>query len=360
MAGIVDRIQGLWDLAKAGPAKTRLSFPVPRDHVDRGADLGPPFAPEQHYFQIIINEMFLSNERAWHVHYEPMVFAASSYIYDRKVETLPMVVGPALLKQYIGQNIPEGMIYRNTPISGLHPYQGGPLTLTILLNRLQRQNSADKLLQIVESVSSAFIPSTAFTAYLALSGPIVDGIEAILDLPETAPIAGCRIAINPDIRQVLEPTYFVLVDAEDTPAERERFWVQSDRLYYGRDQTTAKPYRAHDFVLFSIAQGDTRTDESTLPFFSLWTSAQDLAAQPNDRDWTQAKAHFNTLHRSLISSPDLTTPDERRLSDKYLREIKEVRERAVMQSQLAPSFGPSDAILELDRVASELDELDEL
>lgn len=261
-----------------------------------------------------------------------------------------------MLEQF-GQQVPRGMIFQNTPASGLHPYQGGSLTLVIILNRLQRQNNADKLLNVVESISGAIDLSTAFSVYLKVAKTVVDGVETLLGLQETISVLGYRITINPDIGQVLEPSYFALIDADAQQINRNNFWIRDSGLCYGDQLATAQPYRDNDFILFSIAQGKERNDDRTLPFYPLWETTQDLASRPGDYFWEEAKAQFNTLKRELLDSPDLTQPDSKRLRNTYFEELKKRRQDTIMEGQLAPTQ-LSDTEAELQQMAADLDKLD--
>jgi len=362
MSDLVSTVQGWWDHMKSGEAKTRAQFSIDRSHADDGAKLGPPFEEKRHYFQVIVHEMFLAKAREWFVGYDPMVVAAASYIYDTKIETVPFVAGPSMLKDF-GHEAPEGMIFRDTPVSGLNPNQGGAFTLTLVLYKVQRKNNADRLLQVVEGISKSVDPSNALAAYLKMAGTIVDGVEAILGLKETVPVLGYRVTINPDIKQTMSADYLAVIDEDSATAamKPEKFRVRKSRLYHVDGGGAEKEYRDRDFVLFRIAQGDKRTDERTLPFYSLWTAAKDFAARGNDEFWKDAKAHFNTLKRNLLSSPDLTGPDSARLRIEYLGELQKVRKDAVDETPLAAESAPvSEAEKELRRMGAELDKLDNL
>jgi hypothetical protein len=361
MRNLIENVQRWWDQMSSAKAKTRAHFSIDRRYVDDKQPIGPPFAAKQHYFQVIINEMFLANAREWFVEYDPMVVASASYIYDTKVETVPFVAGPSLLKGFIDQT-PAGMIFRNTPVSGMNPYQGGAFTLTLVLYKVQRENNAEKLLQIVEGISKSLDPSHTLTAYLKVAETLVDGVEAILGLRQTVPLMGYRVTINPQINQELTPDYWVIIDEDSAHKEvqPERFRVRGQRLHAVDPQGKEAEYRDHDFVLFRIAQGDKRTDERTLPFFPLWTAAKDLAARGDDAFWKEAKAHFNTLKRSLLNSADLTVPDSQRLRDDYMKELTKLRIDSVAESNLAPDAEISEAERELRRVGAELDKLDNL
>lgn len=361
MSNFFNIVESIWDNLKAGEAKTRANFAIGRDHIDKGDQLGPPFVAGQHYFQIIINEMFLANQRQWFVTYDPMAFVATSYIYGKQLETLPLVVGPTMLNQF-KQEVPLGMIFHNTPASGLHPWQGGSLTVTMILNRLQRQNNADKLLGVVESISGAVDPSNSFAVYLKLAKTVIDGVQTLLGLQQTVPVLGYHTTINTDVGQILEPTYYALVDtvvgvdADAGQIDPSKCWVRNERLYYTNEQGKTEPYRDHDFILFSIAQGDKRTDERTLPFYPRWETTQDLAAQPGTHFWDEAKAQFNTLKRDLLNSPDLTQLDSKRLREQYLTLLKQRHQETIEEGQLAPQR-LSDSEAELQQIANELDKL---
>jgi hypothetical protein len=170
------------------------------------------------------------------------------------------------------------------------------------------------------------------------------------------------VTINPQVGQTLTPDYMVLIDEDSTKEmmKPERFRVCDSRLYCV-DVEGETEYRDRDFVLFSIAQGDKRTDERTLSFFPLWSAAKDFAARGDDEFWKEAKAHFNTLKRNLLNSPDLTTKDSARLRTEYLEELKRLRKESVEESQLAAVGEPvSEAEKELRHMGAELDKLDNL
>lgn len=358
----LDRVQSLWDSAKNSAAKTRSHFAVPRDHVDNGPELGPPFAKSKHYLQIVINQMFLAHEREWFNRYDPMVFVATTYIYDRALETLPFVVGPGLLSAF-KQEIPQGMIFENTPVTALNPYQGGTVTLTVILNKLERANNVEKLLQFLESMSNAVSPvNPAFgiASYLKIAGTVVDGVESLMGLKETIPVMGYRIPINPQIGDTFEPAYYVIIDKEEAAKDVEKFWIKEKRLCYGSNIDSAKPYRANDFVVFSIAQGSTRTDERLLPFYPLWQTASQLAQQSSTpMKWDEAKANFNALKGAMYASPDLTQPDRTQKLNAYKTELIRLRKEAVEFAELAQAELSTEES-EMYAIAKELDALDAL
>ena len=99
---------------------------------------------------VVVNEMFLTHEREWASKYDPLVTVVSEFIYNNEMESVPVVVGPALLKEGLAENTPVGMTYRNTRAAGPHPFRGGRLILTVILSRVQRTDRASDLLNLVQ------------------------------------------------------------------------------------------------------------------------------------------------------------------------------------------------------------------
>ena len=144
-----------------------------------------------------------------------------------------------------------------------------------------------------------------------------------------------------------------MIDADAQQIDRNSFWVRDSQLYYGSDLASARPYRTNDFVLFSIAQGETRSEVRTLPFYPLWEKTRDLAQQPGPFYKEEAKAQFNTLKRQVRYSPDLTKADAERLVHDYFAELAQLIHETEQESHLAPTQLP-DTEEDLQRIAAEV------
>jgi integrase len=66
MPTLLERVTAVWNKVRAGETETRAHFAICRDHIRNGEPLGQPFKAKQHYFQIVINEMFLVSEMLGH------------------------------------------------------------------------------------------------------------------------------------------------------------------------------------------------------------------------------------------------------------------------------------------------------
>jgi hypothetical protein len=334
------RAQSLYEAVRRGETITCAYIPLSLDHIQNADQLGSTFQEGQHYFQVQINEMFLANSREFFQKYDPVVFAATEFIYDREMQSVPKVIGPTLLNQY-QRALPDGVRYLNTPISGLHPYVGGDLVVVLILYRATRGNYLRNLLNIVDKVVAAIDPSTSLQHYMKIANVILDGIEMILGTNEVHPLVGVRDHINQiGVGKRLTPGYYALIRTPEQTVNPQKLWVLDNRLCSGDSSSNAQPYRDHDFVLFSIAQAKERNDFRTLSFFPHWERAQVQATQT--ATWNEAKASFNTAWHELLTSPDLTQPQKESLRDFFITKLTDLRNQAKQMEQMGPMRGPKD------------------
>ena len=317
-------IKTLWEQIQRSSTKTPTRLKIPHTRSDRPTTPTSHFQPNQQYFQIRINELYLSTSRKWFSEYDPLVFAATEFIYDKKNETVPFVVGPSLIEKS-GQKAPSGgsTIFSNTRVAGLHPYRGGRLTLSIVLYRVKRKDYAQGLLKLIENVSSAIDFSSALRSYTKVAGVLLTGIETLFGLGDTEPVIAIRKEFDPSAGDNLEPNYFVLIDKPESELKTEHLWVRDSQLVYGANLAEAKPFREADFVLYSIVQTSDRDDITTLPFYPLFERAKEAALQGDDKSWERAKANLLSLHQTLALSPDLTPTQAKQLFTSYLEEIRD-------------------------------------
>jgi len=355
---LVNEVKEIFESAKSAPARERSNWTITRAGVN-------PFVHRQHYMQLLINEMYLAKEREWWVRYAPVPLIATTYLYGNDYETTPIVIGPNIFKQF-SKDVGDGTIIRNAPVTTLHPYQGGSVTITVLFNKVEKEDNSEKVLDVLEGfadVASPVTPMLPFASYLKIAGSVMTGMRVLLNLPRTKPILAYRETVNPQINQALIPSHLVLIDTPGlTEADKKKFRVINSQLYHGDSDENAKPYRGSDFILLEIAQGTTRTDERTLSFYPLWQETRKLGMQSARQNgfWLQAKDHFNALKVAITESPDLTEPDVKRFHRQYLDEMKEIRTGGAEEANLKAEKQDAEILKVYQEISKELDALDEL
>ncbi len=353
MPTLAERSRALWNSLKAAPTIQPSRITIPANHLDSAAS--GSFQPNTHYFQVRVNEMYLTNSREWFSTYDPMVFVVSEFTYDKHEEAVPFVVGPALLEKF-GQKTPEGMIFANTRVAGLHPYRGGRLGLSVMLCRVKRTDYLRRLLQVVETTADAIDFSTALSSYVKVASAVVDGVESLFALGDTEPLIGLRTEFDPDAGDPLRPTFYALIHAPNVAANS--LWVRDNKLFQGESLAAAQPYRQADYVLYSVIQSPERSDETTLPFYPIWERLLGLATQPDDNSWARAKADLVSLRQTMLLSPDLTPAQADSLFERYLQQVKDEHEKAKEIAELGNLRGAkrlSDQEIKLRKAADLLD-----
>ena len=97
MAAVVETLHGLWNAVRKGEARIPQRVEIPAERTDGAGDLGQDFKPDTHYFQVRVNQLYLSYARKWFATYDPLVVVISEFTYDKSPTSLPFVVGPAML-----------------------------------------------------------------------------------------------------------------------------------------------------------------------------------------------------------------------------------------------------------------------
>lgn len=324
----LERCKNVFESVRKTSARIPTRVAVPEKRVDKPGKLGTKLAKDGHYFQVRVNEMFLANEREWFRTYYPMVFVASEFLYDRGETEIPFVLGPATLGPKVNNKTGD-MIFQNTRVAGIHPYRGGRLNLSVVLYRVTEKNHAHRILNMVENLAGALDFSSAIVAYTKVAGALLDSVEMLTGMDETDPIMGYRTEIDLDAGDDVEPGYFALVDMSDAELRGYELRVRDDKLVHGPNLAEAEPFRAADYVLYSLASTTARSDIPKLQFYELWQRVLREAAVPTDESYASAKANMLSLYQTMLLSPDLLREHARVLAKEYSLEMKRTFEEAV-------------------------------
>jgi hypothetical protein len=312
-------------LAK-GSARVPAQVRIADTHVE-GATLAPPLLAELDYFVVTVHELFLDYSRKLWQDYVPSVWASGEFLYDGQSRTVPFVLGPDRLGA-AAPDVGAGMLFVNTRIVGPVPYKGGPITLSVVLSRVAKDNLADRLLSVVESTASAFSVATALGPYIAVGKAITAGVEGLLGLG-SAPLIGVQDTMAFDVMAQARTGYFALMDA--VPARP--LWVKENALRSGVTLESSTPVRDVTYVLYSIAalQRDPgRNDVLSLPRIGDdWRRIQEFAARPDEMSLTAAKALMLDLSVRLRYHPDLTRTQADRLYVEWAEQIRPAHDAAV-------------------------------
>jgi len=334
MASLSEKLNSLWQNIKASSATIPLKAEIPDDHIIGKENMGLNLETDQHYFVVRVNEMYLTNSREWFNKIDPMVFFISEFNYKGEEISIPYIVGPSLMEKY-GKKTPEGMIFSNTRVAGIHPYKGGKLNFSIILYQTVRTNYARKFLQILENTSNALDFSNSLSNYIKIGNVVVDGIESFLGLGDTNPLVGFRKEYDPNAGDKIYTRYFILMNTDEEDINVDLLWVKNDQLYQGENDQELKPFRKADYVLYNLSIIEQRNDVNTLSFYPLYQQMIKNAMEATtEQKWQATKAEMMTLAQDMRFHADLSKHHYEILREQYIKEMIKEREQAVLGSNL--------------------------
>jgi len=332
----MDSLAVVWSRLKAGTAHPPDQVRLDDGHSE-GVASWPPLVSDACYFAVDVNELFLHDRKVWWQTFFPTVWTSTQFSYASSTRSVPYLIGPSLLGNDLGA--PEGMLYRNVRVAGPHPYKGGPLTFSLVLNRMKSGDAAASVLSVLESAVNTFGLATALAPYLTIAHTVVDGFEVLLNLG-SAPIMGVRDSLTPDddCQAATAPGYYALLES---PMSTERLWVRNRQLLVGKDAVSAAPLRDRSYVLYSIRTVPTRNDYTQFADVnSLWDQVESFAQRPEARNYTAAKALMTELGIRLRQHPDFITAQADSLYVDWAQQMVELHDRKVATSPKGPDDLP--------------------
>jgi hypothetical protein len=330
MAALGERCHDLFESLRRSQPSPASAVEVPAENVD-GFD-PTPLLRDKRYFLVCINEMYLDYARLWTKKYDPVVFVLTEFSYGGAAQTVPFVVGPQLLSKW-SQELPQGMLFRNTRVAGMYPYRGGRITISVVLGRVERGDVARQFLTVLDEMAASLDPSATLSAYTKVAGALVTGVEALFGLSKgTSPIAGLRTELDPAGGPPIRPQYFALLQAPNV--EPNTLHVHNGRLY-----DNGKPYRSGAYVLYSLLGDTTRDDVDSLPFHPLWREVTKFAAVNDAAAWKTAKSAMSALYQEMALSPDLITDEVTTLTNERIATMQSLQATATAIQDLGEPEG---------------------
>jgi len=321
--GLSDIISRLSSSASQPPS----DFFIKPENTDNPQRLATPFKSNEHYFMLQINEMFLSQDRQWFNKIMPLVYTSTEFKYkgiEDKITT-PFVVGPSLLSTQIKDHARD-MIFRDTSVAGWHPYRGEKIAFTVLLCKTTTDNLLLNTLGIIEKVSGIFSAnvSALVSKVVDISKVVVDGLNGIFNSKDVEGLALLRREFDSTKSGGFYPGYYLLLNKTIDENEQQKFFVKDNRLYYGNDLNTSKPYREEDYVLISIEQSKTRNDYSSFPFYKMYDTALEMASKRplDDEKKDEISNQLLAMTAAMSQSPDMVEEQAMAVGDESYEKIK--------------------------------------
>lgn len=315
---------------KQDPALLPTCFSIDDDHTDNKPGAAGGFEPRQQYLSVTVNEMYLTTKRKWFKEFEPMVVSVTEYVYGDKLVQNPFVVGSSLLDNK-KHPAPNGTLFHDTRVAGIHPYLGDRITLNMALYRSQTKDHLANALELLEKVSGIFNANIAglLKNIVEVSNVVISGVDKLTGSGAVKPLFGWRIELDPVLHGKIMPAYYVMIDKSEREWDKKKFFVKKSRLFYGDSLENAKEFREDEYILFSLLSRDRRDDYSLLPVYKTYEQIVDFAAgfaEITDEDKKKITALLRGLNFEIMKSPDFTEPDGARQMNEWYEKIKKAIE----------------------------------
>jgi hypothetical protein len=318
-----------WKKITASKSYRPARITVPFSNIDIGAKMQTSFAKNEHYFVVRINEIFLSYKRQWFSTYDPVVFVTTEFLYNAEKYAVPFVVGPSMMSNKMDQ-IPEGMVFQDTVVAGLHPYRGGNFILSLVLGRMRQENYLRKIVNIIEKTAATYTGgfATIVSNYTKVANVVLDTMDALFDSSDVEPLIGCRKEFLKEAMDEFSAGYFILMNTDENDVDESKFFIKGNRLYYGDSFDDAEPFRDSDYVLYSILAAPKRSDTELLPFHTQFLQLQSYVSDIPDvispEQTTIINAKRYKLQDTIRMSADLVRPQVKELINEYDTSLKEM------------------------------------
>ncbi|MFC8131949.1 hypothetical protein [Streptomyces sp. NPDC057302] len=327
--GVITRVQALLRT----PARPPMAVMIDPEHADRPLP-GGRLDPRRDYFEVRVNRLHLGYEREWFSRFVPVVFVASEFSHDGAHTAVPALVGPGLI-EHLGGATPVGSVIADSRVAGPHPVPPGGVAVSVVLYRVEKEQVAQALFDVVEGAAGALDLTAGTLPYTALAKVVVNGVTALVGGDQ--PMLARRDHFDP-----VTPGYYALIDDTDgiDPADLH---IRDGDLALGAGGRI-EPYRASDYVLYSISRVRPQdVDLTRLPLNQTWQDVVRQATTATSKDlWRGTKATMSTLVGQLYASPDLTWEHAEALEHAWTEDMLALRDRALRRAHLADDRRPPD------------------
>jgi hypothetical protein len=316
---------------------------VPDDHiVDDKLHVVPPaatFAAQQDYVVLRLAEMYLKTIRVlWRERY-PVVHAFVAYGDAAAQRGVTTVAGPGQLKDLGTTNLDRliGLAYR---LAGPLVYDGHDLDLLAGLYAVPARDGAKPLLDTLSQLAGVM---PGFAQVDAIAGVLKTGMEGLLGIADTELVLGIRDSLKPEGAgqgRIARPGFLVASNAPQAELDPSRLWVREGRLHAGANPVAARPYDAHDMMLFELHRGPSRVNTfATLPVLSERVREFDAILRDAPTGELEAKLgpSYRNFEADLRAITDLTVPDKAAIralvADDLRKRVKEIRSGGLFETR---------------------------
>jgi hypothetical protein len=259
------------------------------------------------YYSVRVAQMYVQTARILWKKYLPMV---NGLVKQGAIET-SSVVGAAQIKQF-GDIAVDNMIVLNQPLTGPIVYTGEEFSVVVGLLSVMSRDYGQALLDTAASLSDLVMLDAG--AALKVAPVLKSTIENLLGAKDVRLEVGIMNSFsNPGNR--LTPGLHVGIAAPSSDINVKNLRYFDNRLQYGPDRRSSKPFDTHDYMVLLIEGRTHRPDWASLPELAGFEEkfSKALAAGDHSARLAAIKPAFQEFLNAVNASTNLAKPDKKAL-----------------------------------------------
>jgi hypothetical protein len=300
-------------LSGGSSAPPFIAGTIAADHV-AGSDVGRVLEPGRDYFRIELCELMLAERSGRSRDGIPLLICETQFVYDYSTVSLPVVIG---LSDLDDRRVPKLRRF----VAGPHPLRSGALTFKLTLLRLPDSRSNAALVRILLNTTAPFDFARDLNSYLRATERLQDSIAELTNGSDAEVLLAFKTSFAQDHGQPLASHFGCAIRGPANSLDLNRLRVNDYSLYYETRPSGLERLVSADYVLYRVSGESTRDDWDSLPFAGQFDSVMRDAARGDNESWNRAQAGMRSIAADVLSSPDVTHDDARRIVEAMRQEL---------------------------------------
>jgi hypothetical protein len=289
---------------------------LPDDHVV-GSSTGQAIEPDQAYFLVRLNEMYLGRSRTLWRKFYPLVHGFSTYGTSEE----HAVAGPGQLRE-LGESNLDRVLSLNTRLAGPIAFKGGDVSILVGLYSVPGDDAARALIATVGAIAN--LPGIGGQPVAQVVSVVKSGVDSLLGLQKTRLRLGVGDTFYRD--NPLRSGFHVGIGAPEKEVDLNQLWLRDGRLVIGADPIVARPYEDHDYMVLQVEHRDHRKDWTRLPgmveFDKQFADVVADGKAAHAEKLSRLAALWPTFTEALRGSSSLTARDASRIADNVSKDLR--------------------------------------
>lgn len=270
--------------------------------------------PNEHYFRLWLDEMFLANDRDWFKSWHPAVHSAVTFTFGDEEQVITRIAGAATLKDVDATNL-DRVIMQTLNLTELMPFRDGTIRINAALLAMQGTDDVKALIDVFGEFSKKLaIPQ--LSAALDVAAPLAQGVSALVGSTNGEMMAGIDHTLA---GQEIRAGSFAIVFATAKEVPVEKLSVVKRKLLFN-----GAPLEGRNYMLLRIERVDARKDWDALA--AIRDPYQIAIDMMTDGRLDAAHASLKKAIGAALKSKDLTEVDRRRVIDALRTRYEEAKD----------------------------------